>query len=588
MNCIKLEQYKITIIIPIYNVASYLKECLTSIQNQSYTNLEIILVNDGSTDSSETICKEFLLRDSRFNYLKQENKGVSAARNAGLKIATGKYITFIDSDDIVEKNHIEVLYQTLTEQEADIAVSSYKIQNNEGKIFLLHPTKQQLKWLDFNKIDRDEFLVKFPRLFQINQSFHCAVSKLFSKELAEGLFFDETVEYGEDLDFYFRLYLRVQSIAFANIPTYIYRIHETNISKNQTDKHIDDELKVHQTIYQVVNDLHLATLYYYKNFEMLLNFKVKGKYKKETFQSYIHFFEEMKENIIFPNEMISVVVSINNAAPYLRLCLDRLIEQSYSNFEVLLIDENSTDESGMICKEYTKSDHRFQYIHLKDEKISSKNIGVSKSGGDFITFIDGNDFVQVDYLQELYRVALQQDSEIVIGSYMKFDQMENVYLIHEFETHETHYYGSQLIKALPTLENKHLTFQTSWGSLFHRRLFEKVQFPENKEVEDIWTIYKLFMESEKSSFIRKNLYVYRTNYLKPEKKITDSYLVSELESLLTRYTIYSATGLDKGFEKEELIQHLNELIQKAIHHNLQHKEIFKRYQELVYLLQYEF
>ena len=314
------------------------------------------------------------------------NKGVSAARNIGLRKASGDYITFIDSDDYVDENHIEVLYQTLLEEEAEIAVSSYKIQNHEGKVFLLSPSKQQSKWLDFTRVNRDDFLVKFPRLFQINQSFHCAVSKLFSRKLVEGLFFDETLEYGEDLDFYFRLYLRVHSIAFSNIPTYMYRIHETNITKNQTEKHIEDELKVHQTIYQVANNLQLATLYYYKNFEMLLRYKVIGKFEDDKFKSYIQFLEEMKEKIIYPNEMISIVVSISNAAPYLRLCLDRLVEQSYSNFEVLLINENSSDESEVICKEYTNSDHRFCYIQLNDKKLSAKNIGVSKSNGEFITF----------------------------------------------------------------------------------------------------------------------------------------------------------------------------------------------------------
>ena len=588
MEYVNQEIKKISIIIPIYNVAPYLEQCLESVQKQTYSNLEVILVNDGSTDTSSQICHDFILRDSRFRYIEQVNKGVSAARNTGLRKASGDYITFIDSDDYVDENHIEVLYQTLLEEEAEIAVSSYKIQNHEGKVFLLSPSKQQSKWLDFTRVNRDDFLVKFPRLFQINQSFHCAVSKLFSRKLVEGLFFDETLEYGEDLDFYFRLYLRVHSIAFSNIPTYMYRIHETNITKNQTEKHIEDELKVHQTIYQVANNLQLATLYYYKNFEMLLRYKVIGKFEDDKFKSYIQFLEEMKEKIIYPNEMISIVVSISNAAPYLRFCLDRLVEQSYSNFEVLLINENSSDESEVICKEYTNSDHRFCYIQLNDKKLSAKNIGVSKSNGEFITFIDGNDFVQVNYLQELYRVALQQDSEIVVGSYMEFDQKKNVYRIHEFETYETHYQGAQLIKALPTLEKEYLTFQTSWGILFHRRLFERVQFMNNREVEDSWTNYKLFMESEKSSYIRKNLYVVRTNYIKGEKKITESYLESTLEALLMRYAIYHATGLDEGFEKEQLMQHLNELIKKAGEHHLQNKEIFKRYQELVYLLQHQF
>lgn len=103
----------ISIVIPIYNAEKYLEECLNSIKNQTYKNFEVIMVNDGSKDDSETICKRFSEDDTRFRYLKKENGGVSSARNLGLDNVEGDYITFIDADDWIDENHLELLINSI-------------------------------------------------------------------------------------------------------------------------------------------------------------------------------------------------------------------------------------------------------------------------------------------------------------------------------------------------------------------------------------------------------------------------------------------------------------------------------------------
>lgn len=99
--------------IPIYNAEKYLEECLNSIKNQTYKNFEVIIVNDGSNDNSETICRSFLKSDSRFRYFKKENGGVSSARNLGLDNVKGDFITFIDADDWIAEKHLELLITTV-------------------------------------------------------------------------------------------------------------------------------------------------------------------------------------------------------------------------------------------------------------------------------------------------------------------------------------------------------------------------------------------------------------------------------------------------------------------------------------------
>ena len=129
-----LKEELISIVIPVYNVEKYLKKCLDSIINQTYKNLEIILVNDGSTDKSADICKEYAKNDKRIIYIEQENQGLSCARNTGINNIHGKYIAFVDSDDYININFIEKLYTILIETNSDIAVCNYSKVNENSKI----------------------------------------------------------------------------------------------------------------------------------------------------------------------------------------------------------------------------------------------------------------------------------------------------------------------------------------------------------------------------------------------------------------------------------------------------------------------
>ena len=121
----------ISVIVPVYNVQTYLEKCLNSIINQSYKDLEIILVNDGSTDGCGDICNKYAILDKRIKVIHQKNAGLSDARNSGLKIATGEYIAFLDSDDWVDKELYETLYNEINRHDADIAICRYKYSYNE-------------------------------------------------------------------------------------------------------------------------------------------------------------------------------------------------------------------------------------------------------------------------------------------------------------------------------------------------------------------------------------------------------------------------------------------------------------------------
>ena len=166
---------KISVIVPIYNSEKYLEDCLQSIVNQTYTNLEIILINDGSSDSSHTICSDFEVKDDRIIVLKQENKGQAAARNLGLKVASGDFIAFIDSDDSISldlflenvnilnaNNEIDFLqfpiYRNYGVDEAFIDKGKVFLYSKADDFKILMLEKSIISWIVCDKIFKKEFL----------------------------------------------------------------------------------------------------------------------------------------------------------------------------------------------------------------------------------------------------------------------------------------------------------------------------------------------------------------------------------------------------------------------------------------------
>ena len=138
----------ISVIVPIYNVENYLRKCLDSILEQTFHNLEILLVNDGSTDGSGQICQEYVEKDNRIRYFEKENGGLSDARNYGIEQAQGEYLTFVDSDDWVTETYIEELYSKLQYYNADISICNYFRFQDSNVTFYKHVFKPYEKEYD--------------------------------------------------------------------------------------------------------------------------------------------------------------------------------------------------------------------------------------------------------------------------------------------------------------------------------------------------------------------------------------------------------------------------------------------------------
>ena len=585
MEMITEENFLISIVIPVYNAEKYLGGCLNSIQNQTYKNFEVILVNDGSIDHSETICKEFVEVDTRFRYFLKVNGGASSARNFGLDHVTGDFITFIDADDWVDENHLEVLINNIKENNSDMAVSSIKKFDNVSSFEFRVYSNQEKYLLNYNKLNREEFLVILPKLIHASNSYKIAVSKLFKKELVSDVRFDESIIYGEDLEFFFKLYVNINSISYVDEVTYIYRLHDESSSSKFGQLHMEQELAIYKKMYEKIEELDLPTIHYYTTISDLLEFRRDYLENRVLFNEYLKFLEIKERSVTYPKDLISVIVPIYNVSPYLRLCLESIEKQTYQHFEVLLINDGSRDNSKDICLEFVERDKRFKFIEQQNAGLSAaRNTGILNAKGEFLTFIDGDDFIESNYLEELYGTALKNNSEIVVGSYKRFNEEDNNYYIHVFDYWEEHYLNRELINNIAQLERRGIEFETSWGTLFHRRLFENVRFPVGKNIEDTRTNYKLYIESCKTSYIHKDLYIYRIRKGSLINSITESLLTDVLEALLERIAVLSLSGIDITEEKEMLKIRLNTRSQQAIEAGLENTEIYRRYKEILYFL----
>lgn len=207
---------KISVIIPVYNVEKFLRECLNSVINQTYKNLEIILIDDGSQDKSGAICDEYALKDQRIKVFHKENGGVASTRTFGLSEMSGKYFTFVDSDDVVDCDYIKILKENLEKSSAQISVCSYLDFKNDIPL--------SYKNTDCEIFDGKEFM---KRILNGQKEFSVLWGKLYLAELFKNYKF-QNFTVGEDEAFVNEISL-LSKIACCKDTLYFYRRNENSL-----------------------------------------------------------------------------------------------------------------------------------------------------------------------------------------------------------------------------------------------------------------------------------------------------------------------------------------------------------------------
>jgi len=224
---------KITVIVPVYNVENYLEKCLDSLINQTYKNLEIIVINDGSTDNSGEICQEYAQKDNRIVYIEKENGGQAEARNIGLDRMTGSYVTFVDSDDWVEVDYVETLYKKITEYQADIAVGNYYSFNQTEGMYYFHIFGDSYYEKVYDNVSIFENLYESQDMKKF--AFIFPWGKLYKASLLDDLRFDNG-KLAEDAYLNQKIYLLAERIVYLNKGLYAYCQREGSSSRAWTEE----------------------------------------------------------------------------------------------------------------------------------------------------------------------------------------------------------------------------------------------------------------------------------------------------------------------------------------------------------------
>ena len=227
------------------------------------------------------------------------------------------------------------------------------------------------------------------------------------------------------------------------------------------------------------------------------------------------------------NNLISIIVPVYNVERYINTCINSIINQSYRNIEILLINDGSKDLSGEICDKWAKKDSRIKVFHKENGGLSdARNFGINKCNGEYLIFIDSDDFINKDMVKKLLKLSQENEADIVQCEFLKFKN--------ENEIKESNDKNKvQVFKNIEAIENHYkeelkISTVVSWSKLYKKYLFNDIRFPKGKLHEDEFTTYKLLYKANKVLYTNEKLYYYRET---PNSIMNSKYNIRRLDLL---------------------------------------------------------
>lgn len=309
---------KISVILPIYNVEKYLKKCVTAVLNQTYSNIEIILVDDGSTDKSPKLCDEFQKRDNRILVIHKKNGGLSDARNAGTRMASGKYITYIDSDDVVALDYIEYLYSLIKKYECSMSLCTHTVVCENGKKWSYGDGTEEV-------LDAEKCIYRMLYHDIIDTS---AWGKMFQTDIAKEILYPKGKLF-EDIGTVYRFFIRCKRIACGYQSKYYYMLRKNSIVSSEFNPRKLDLLEMTdmmarevENVYPDLKDALIRRRVYarFSTLNQMLNVKGYAEEKKEI----IDFIKLHQRNVLCnpktPKRDKIAIYLLNVGYPVYKMC----------------------------------------------------------------------------------------------------------------------------------------------------------------------------------------------------------------------------------------------------------------------------
>lgn len=277
------------------------------------------------------------------------------------------------------------------------------------------------------------------------------------------------------------------------------------------------------------------------------------------------------------NNLISVIIPVYNVEQYLSKCLDSVVNQTYKNLEVILVDDGSTDNSGKICDEFALKDNRIIVIHKSNGGLSSaRNEGLKFAKGQYVGFVDSDDYIEIGMYEKLLEVSLKYGSDVVCSNYYRV-------------TNNKIYYkkilkGKNILAEISNNKGLEMGFDNlpfhACDKLFERSLFNNLSFPEGQLFEDISTISKIFMEAKKIVIYDKPLYYY--NMMNLSSLTKQSFNIRKLDYFKATGNILEYAISNKNFSlakaiKRERAYHISGFLRQMIESNFNDEKIINIY-----------
>ena len=449
---------EVSVIIPVYNAEPYLRECLDSVINQTLKDIEIICVNDGSTDHSLLILEEYAALDSRITVLSQDNSGLSMTRNAGLKVAHGEYIYFLDSDDYIKLECLEELTQRADRENLDMiffeaksVFDSEELENSKKELKSYYQRKFRYpgvhngvdilqRWMQNNEYYPSSvlFITRRSRLCQWDISFLPGI--LHEDNLFTFLCLLEASRVGCVPEQYY--YRRVREDSIVAKPISAKNLHGyflccVHMLRAISQKTFSD--KQEKAIKQNILNLWGAICRLHdqlpkQEIQKLLN--TSSIEERILFDIYLKACPPLDQvaEIVEVEEVarrikVSVIIPVYNVERYLYECLDSVINQTLEEIEIICVDDGSSDGSIKILLEYARQDSRVQIIRQENQYAgAARNRGMDIATGEYLYFMDSDDFVDLDLLQDAYQSAIQADADIVLFPLDRYDHVTHLFL----------------------------------------------------------------------------------------------------------------------------------------------------------------
>ena len=509
-----MNQVKISIIMPVYNDGDTIEESLNSVMNQTLDDIEIICVNDGSTDNSLEILKNYQSKyGDMIKIFNQENMGSGIARNNAMKYAIGEYIAFLDSDDIfIDKNALKKMYDVAIKNNADMVSANLKVIDTDGKLIINN---------NLPRFVEEEVIM--PEDYGIPYSFYKNIFK-------RSFLIDHNFEFpdllrGQDPVFFAEILVSLNEIYTVPIEFYALRSAGNNFGKINTYRKKHDYIDHFRQVFDILKRANFNSLvdqykqqlfYYFKSPELSSSDKDQIKKIVHDVFNYDSLILNACDSF-FSDVKVSLIIPVYNAENFLDESINSLLNQSLKDIELVCVNDGSKDNSLSMLRKFQERDDRVKIIDQENGGCgAARNKALDNATGDYIYFFDPDDYLVPNALEELYNNAVSNDSDFVIFKIASFRDGEPI------NYNEP---GFEFEKIFNNIDFNNFTFNyraikrhvllssfAPWTKFYKKDFLEKYddfRFNTNVAFDDVPFHVKSMLRASRISYVPDFFYHYR-------------------------------------------------------------------------------